>query len=177
MGRWLLAILIGLVGAGIVHILVLFLVPEVSDHGPWEELAASAPLQVFARVDEDRVAVGGAPFFHAAACRFDLGAGPVRVRAEGRVPFWSMAVFDRFGQNVFGVNDRTAEGGGGVDLLLLTPTQMVELQKAVPEGLERTVYVESAPELGIVVLRAFMPDDTWKGLVDRFLGSASCRPL
>ena len=71
------------------------------------------------------------PLFSAIACRFDLDDGVVHVQAPGRVPFWSMSVYDRNGQNIFSFNDRTS-ADGRVNFVVLTPAQTIEVRKQLP---------------------------------------------
>ena len=176
--RWIYAALVGIVGAGIVHILVLFLVPEFSERGPWQQLSLAAPEHVLVDLESDERFSGldRDPLFRSVACRYDLDAGPTRLSATGRVPFWSVSIYDRYGQNSFSVNDRSAEGGA-VDILLLTPLQMVQLQKDPLPDLARTIFVEIAPETGIAVIRAFVPDETWARVAKDFLETSTCERL
>ena len=62
-----------------------------------------------------------------AVCRFSLGDGPVRIRASLPDDFWSVAIFDRRGRNVYSLNDRSAERTQ-LDLAILTPVQMAQLR-------------------------------------------------
>ena len=98
MRRLFHAVLLGLIGAGIVHIIVLMLVPEFSERDAWSRLAMASDLYRMTRLDAE---AGGAPvvksvdpLFYAAACRFDLAEGMVRIKAPGHVPFWSVSVYD-----------------------------------------------------------------------------------
>ena len=175
--RLLHAILLGLLGAGIVHIAVLLLVPEFSERDAWSRLATATDLYRMTRLDAVK---GGAPvvksvdpLFYAAACRFDLDDGMVEVEAPGRVPFWSVSVYDRNGHNIYSFNDRSATGGQ-LDAVILTPAQMIEIRKGLPEELDGAVFVEVPVEEGIVVIRGFVPDDSWKPAVSRFLDDSSC---
>ncbi|TGU34848.1 DUF1254 domain-containing protein, partial [bacterium M00.F.Ca.ET.152.01.1.1] len=56
--RLLHAILLGLVGAGIVHIIVLLLVPEFSERDAWSRLSLASDLYRMNRLDAE---AGGAP--------------------------------------------------------------------------------------------------------------------
>ena len=114
------------------------------------------------------------PLFEAAACRFDLGEGMVRIKASGRVPFWSVSVYDRNGHNVYSFNDRNA-GKRSLDAVVLTPAQMVAVRKDLPEDLAGSVFVETATDEGIAVVRAFVPDESWRPAVRDFFSQASCR--
>lgn len=177
MRRLLHAILLGLLGAGIVHIVVLMLVPEFSERDAWSRLAMASDLYKMTRLDAE---AGGAPvvksvdpLFYAVACRFDLAEGMVRVKAPGNVPFWSVSVYDRNGHNFYSFNDHTATGGV-LDTVVLTPAQMIEVRKQLPEDLQGAIFVEAPIDEGIFVIRSFVPDDSWKPVVSRFLEQSSC---
>ena len=51
-----------------------------------------------------------------------------------RCPFWSVSVYDRSGQNIYSFNDRTPPDGN-LDFVVLTPAQMIELRKDLPDGI------------------------------------------
>ena len=179
MHRLALTIAAGLVGAGIVHIVVLLLVPQFSDRDAWSRLAMAADLNRVVRIDAQ---AGQAPIvepldplFQAAACRFDLSEGMLHVRAPGRVPFWSVSVYERGGANLYSFNDRTSEGGI-LDFVVLTPAQMIEMRKQLPEEFESSIFVEASVDEGIVVIRSFVPDSSWRSNVAKFLGDLSCEP-
>jgi uncharacterized membrane protein len=171
------ALLVGLVGAGIVHIAVLFLLPQFSNRDAWSRLAMAADFYRVVRIDaaagEPPLVTSIDPLFYAAACRFDLGEGIVHVEAPGKVPFWSVSVYDRGGQNIFSFNDRTAQSGL-LDFVVLTPAQMIEVRKQLPEEFEQSVFVETSVDEGIVVIRSFVPDPSWRQIVQGFLGEVSC---
>lgn len=180
MGRLTYAVLLGLLGAGIVHIAVLFLLPFYTDRDAWAQLSeASDPYAVTAigSMPQTTPLVRSVdPLFAAVACRFDLADGVVHVEADGRAPFWSMSVYDRNGQNIFSFNDRTA-ADGRIDFVVLTPVQTIEVRKQLPERFVNAVFVEADIDEGIVLVRAFVPDQTWRPAVETFLGGLSCTSL
>lgn len=177
MRRLLHAVLLGLIGAGIVHIVVLLLVPVFSEQDAWTRLGSATGLYRMARFEAE---AGGPPavksvdpLFRAAACRFDLGDGMVQVTAPGRVPFWSVSVYDRDGRNLYSFNDHAATDGR-LDVVVLTPAQMIEVRKELPEDFAGSVFVEVPIGEGIVVVRGFVPDESWEPAVARFLDGAAC---
>lgn len=176
MGRLFRVILIGLVGAGIVHGLVLLLIPYVSEADVWARLEDRAPFYQVVRIDP----ASGAnmlhlpdPLFEAAACRIDLSEGIVHLRAEGDVPYWSMSIYDRTGQNIFSINDRTSSDGE-LDFLVATSAQLTELRSSPDDDLGTAVFVETEVQEGIVVVRAFVPDPTFEPSVARYLAGLDC---
>lgn len=177
MYRLLYAVAIGLFGAGIVHIVILLMVPDFSERDAWSRLAMVSGQYKMVRLDaetgEQPLVRSVDPLFYAAACRFDLSEGAVRIATPGTVPFWSTSIYDRNGQNIYSFNDHTPTGGN-LDLVVLTTAQMIEFRKELPTNFERSIFVEAAIDEGIVVIRAFVPDESWKPAVSRFLDQASC---
>lgn len=176
MTRLLYAVLVGLVGAGVAHIVILLLLPHYSEQDAWARLAAKDDFYAFTRISGGGMqpVIGDVdPFFDAVGCRFDLSDGVVHVQAPGHVPFWSVSVYDSRGQNIYSLNDR-AQVLGDLDLVLVTPAQMIELRKDVPKEFEKSVFVEADVDKGIVALRGFVPDDTWKPTIANYLDGASC---
>ena len=178
MRRLALTVATGLVGAGIVHIVVLLLLPQFSDRDAWSRLALAAGPYRVVRLDgqagQDPMVESIDPLFQAAACRFDLGDGMLHIRASGHVPFWSASVYERGGENLYSFNDRTAEDGV-LDFVVLTPAQMIEMRKQLPEEFGSSIFVETTAAEGIVVIRSFVPDSSWRPTVSKFLGSLSCQ--
>ena len=179
-GTWMriaYALLIGVVGAGIVHIVILLLVPSFSGRDAWARLASISELYQVTRLDAEAAGAPIAgiadPTLLASACRVDLANGVAHVTAPGKVPFWSVSVYDRSGANLYSLNDRSATDGV-LDLVVLTPEQMIELRKELPEEFARSVLVELPLGQGIVVVRALAPDDTWKAAVSDFLARIGC---
>lgn len=175
--RALYAVVIGLFGAGIVHIAILLLIPEFSERDAWSRLAMASDYYTVTPLDT--VVEGGHivrsadPLFKAAACRFDLSEGVVQMRTDGTAPFWSASIYNRGGQNIYSLNNSTA-AGGRLDFVVLTPEQMIELRKDLPEEFQQSVFVEAPVTEGIVVVRAFVPDATWKPAIDRYFSDMTC---
>jgi uncharacterized membrane protein len=175
--RLIYAIALGLLGAGIVHIVILMMLPQFSERDAWSRLAMAADLYRMVRIDaeagQEPVVKSPDPLFYAAACRFDLNEGIVHVRSPGRTPFWSVSVYDRGGQNIYSFNDRTAETGI-LDFVVLTRPQTIELRKALPPDLEKSTFVETDVGEAMVVVRGFVPDPSWEPTVANFLHAATC---
>ncbi len=97
----------------------------------------------------------------------------VQITAPGQVPFWSVSVYDRNGHNVYSFNDHSATDGR-LDTVVLTPAQMIEVRKELPEDFAGSIFVEAPIGEGIAVIRSFVPDESWKPTVRRFLAGATC---
>jgi len=177
MPRILYAILVGLVGAGIVHIAILMMLPSFSERDAWSRLSELAELYGVASVDvlpgDQPIMRSADPFFRAVACRFDLTDGLVHVEAEGSVPYWSASVYDRNGQNIYSFNDRT-QNGQPLDFAVMTPAQIAGIRKDPTSSLESAVFVEADISEGMIIVRGFVPDESWTTTVQAFLSSVTC---
>lgn len=177
MNRLAYTAVLSLFGAGIVHIAVLMLLPYYTERDAWSLLSQSSDHYAVTRIGGSGATTplvrSVDPLFAAVACRFDLKDGVVHVHGDGTVPFWSMSVYDRNGQNIYSFNDRTATDGM-MDFVVLTPVQTIEVRKTLPESFVDAVFVEADLEEGIVVVRAFVPDPTWRAAIEGFLARIRC---
>jgi uncharacterized membrane protein len=176
MARFLHAIFVGLVGAGIVHIAVLLLIPAYSQRDAWSTLSEQANFYAVTRLDPANSAplIGSLdPLLSAAACRFDLSDGPVRMHGAGEVPYWSVSVYDRSGQNVFSFND-TSTPERVLDFVVATPAQMIGLRNDLPPTFEDSVFIEADIGEGIAVVRVFTPDESWEPTITSYLRDLGC---
>lgn len=180
MNRLFYASLTGMVGAGLVHVAVVFLVPWYSTQDAWPRLSALAPLFQFVEISDpgqpDALLVNGDPLMHVSACRIDIAAAPARILSAGMAPFWSVAIYDRRGINVFSYNDRTS-ANSTVDLVLATGAQAIELGKAALPELAGSIIAEAKSDKLIAIVRAFQPDASMASDVSDFLQRLSCDPV
>lgn len=172
MSRLFHAIALGLVGAAVVHILVLLLLPALSERDAWARLAERAPLYETVPLSDWADAD---PLFRTAACRFDLREGSLQVTAESGAPFWSASVYDRAGSSLFSLSDRTL--GGRLDFQVLDAGQAAAAQLAQALDPDAPARFRADTDEGVAVIRAFVPDQSWEDEVERFVASFRCATL
>jgi uncharacterized membrane protein len=158
---------------------VLLLLPDFSERDAWSRLESRGELYRMIRIDGTPAAAevihrSADPLFYVAACRFDLEEGYAHITAPGRVPYWSVSVYDRSGQNIYSFNDRTATSGQ-LDFVVLTPPQMIDVRKELPEALVSSVFVEADIDQGIALVRVFVPDASWAPQMTRYIDGLICR--
>lgn len=179
MARVVGALVLGLIGAGIVHIAIVLTLPHIAERTAWSRLADRGPPNALIPLDElspaEAVLASPDPDFMAAACRFDLAEGMVEVGSPVSVPFWSAAVYDRNGISIFSLNDRST-ANRALDFVVLTPDQMIEARRDLPGELGQTVFTEVATREGIVLVRAFVPDPSWTETIADFFAQMRCVP-
>lgn len=182
MRRFLYAVALGLVGAGIVHIAILLMLPAYSERDAWSQLSRVTGKYSVVRLGgipgETPIPVSPNPFIEAAACLFNLDEGVVHITAEGDVPFWSVSIYNRNGLNVFSFNDNAASERAAnekaLDLVVLTADQVAGLRNAPTPAFSGSIFVESDSAPGIALVRVFMPDESWEGVVAEFFESMKC---
>ncbi|MEF2551770.1 hypothetical protein VQ042_10435 [Aurantimonas sp. A2-1-M11] len=191
--RLLYAIVVGLVGAALVHILVIFAMPHLAENNAWGRFARLGPLNETVRVEALRSAgpdtIAGTPgsdrhdfafvdpAFVNASCRFSLADGPVRMIASyGPTTFWSASIYDRNGDNLYSINDRSAVDGI-FDLLVGTHDQIVDANAVVETGDDTTIPVEVDLTEGYMTIRVLVDEESKRPSVEDFVASLACRPL
>ncbi len=177
MRRTLFFIVGGLLLGGVIHIAVVFMVPLYATHDAWARIAQ------FGRDGQFHIIPMGSsgpeslpaldPHMLHAVCRFSLAKGPVRIRATLPDDFWSVAVFDRRGRNVYSLNDRSISTPQ-LDLVVVTPVQIAQLRQDPPASLETAIVVEEPIELGFALIRVFVADDLLVPTATKALETADC---
>ncbi len=177
--RVVLAIIVGIVGAALLHLVIILSLPSFSEKDAYTRvlgegqpfrfhaLGKSAGSQALSKED---------PFLDVAVCSFDLTEAPVRLSAEGGVPFWSLATFDSASNETFSINDRTSSGGD-LDVIIANPVQATALRKAMPASLMQSIIVETAQTHGYAVLRVAVPQGSYRAIAADFLAGADCSPM
>lgn len=177
MRRTLLFVLGGLLLGGIIHIAVVFMVPFFASQDAWAEMRRFGRDGQFHTLPQPQAGAEPLtaldPHMLYAVCRFSLADGAVRIRATLPDDFWSIAIFDRRGRNVYSLNDRSAERSQ-LDLAIITPVQMAQLRQDPPASLESAIVVELPIEVGFALIRVFVADDSLLPGATATLSSADC---
>jgi uncharacterized membrane protein len=176
----LFSILTGLVGAALLHLVIVISLPQFSQRDAYTRILAEGENQRFYRLSErpDRAGLmKDDPMVEMTVCAYDISEAPVRLTApNGGVPFWSLGVFDSSSNEVFSINDRTS-ADGVVDVVVGTPAQLTVLRKSLPRGFAQTVLVETQQTEGYAALRSLATHKSFAPLVSQFLDQATCTPF
>ncbi|WP_051231361.1 DUF1254 domain-containing protein [Kaistia adipata] len=175
--RLLLYILGGLLLGGIIHIAVILLLPDFANRDAWTSLGRFGPDGAFHVLPMAEPGTEALPYLDPemayAACRFSLEGGPIRIKAAMPDDFWSIAVFNRRGSNVYSLNDRTAERSD-IDLVIATPVQMAQLRENPIAALNQSIVIEVPITRGFALIRSFVADPTLVGRTEAMLRAANC---
>lgn len=174
--RIVYALLVGLFGAILVHLGVLFLLPDTSSKAAWAMVPAIHPAGTFSELDGDPESGTGLavePGFRLAVCPYDLADGALRAFGSGHVPFWSVAVHSSDGAVLFAANDRNLTLRQ-LDLVVVDGAQLRAIRQQLPEDLVNAVIIDTVVDTGFVVVRVFEPDSSFKPSSDAFLRGLEC---
>lgn len=174
-----LASVIGLLGAAFIHIIIVLALPGWTGMDAWTRVEALGAPNRFYPLPNEASNTGlynTDPYIRTAVCRFDITDGPLRVVASGDVAIWTLSAYDAAADETYSMNDRSAIGAG-VDVAFVTPAQMLQLRRFMPQALERSVLVELREPEGYVALRAVAPMPSQEPAVRAFLANAACLPL
>ena len=172
----LFAIVVGVLGAALLHLVIILALPAYSDRDAFQRVEAMGDEDAFHVLDADHECGGlsnGDPYMQTAVCAFDLADMPVHLTAGGHVPFWSLGIYDSASNEVFSMSDRTSVGGA-LDVLVAAPVQLAAIRKALPAELSQSILVEMTEGQGYVVLRTMAPQPSFKEGASDFLAKARC---
>ncbi|MFS8111531.1 DUF1254 domain-containing protein [Rhizobium jaguaris] len=176
MFRFVFTILTGVLGAALLHVIIILALPHFSDRDAYTRVEDEGDENHFYTLDDkddDAGLSNNDPYIRTAVCAFDIGTQPIRLTAKGRVPFWSLSVYDAASNEVFSMSDRTSVGGV-LDLLIASPIQLTGIRKALPPSLAQSILVEAPRAEGYVVLRTMAPQGSFDDAARDFLSGAGC---
>ncbi|ETS18214.1 hypothetical protein Q648_00751 [Bartonella quintana JK 12] len=175
MTRFIHTALLAIIGALIVHICVLFLIPYWEQNNIWIRLKKSgAPYQFVDLEPNNPIQQSADPLFLLKACRFDLENGPVHLKALKTTQFWSLSAYTRDGIIFYSLNDRTAPHAT-LDLIIGKPIEIIELKQSKSKNNFSSVLVSKNLNEGFAILRIFAPSLLAKKESEAFLSSATCQ--
>lgn len=176
--RLVLLTLMGLVLAGIVHILAVLLIPVLAERDAASAYAAlgdgghaelvtppAAGLPALAEPDPNSVS---------AVCGYDLGTGPVRVSAQtGALPL-GLTLHRHGGGVAYAITDRAAIRGV-LEFVVMTQEQLDERLAQDEEGeTSRELRVVSPSPQGLIVARVMVRHTVDRGEAEALATSVAC---
>ncbi len=175
--RALFLLLAGLVGAALLHIVIIMAIPRYADRNAWKQIEALGPTNFFHILPPGRESLlsYSNPFVRSAICRFDIADQPVRVSSESESPYWSLAIFNPASDEIYSMNDRSSSDRR-LDVVIATPRQMTLYRKNLPDILSDAVLIEYPGNEGYLALRTVSPDPSWEEISRQFLADADCSP-
>jgi uncharacterized membrane protein len=178
MTRWLLWLLGGLLLGGIVHLATILLLPRTATQDAYTRLTAVAPANTItalpAPTPDDAALPFMDPAFATAVCRYDLGAGPLKLRVPVSQAYTAVSFYTRNGVAYYAINDRAA-GRRIIELDLMTAQQRADLPDDEEVTAADRLIVESPTATGLILVRTLGPEPGLMPMAERALTAAQCR--
>lgn len=177
--KFLLAIVTGLVGAGVLHILLILILPFNSNVDAWSKVENLGPPFEFFTLENEPNESGlynEDIFIQTAVCHYILDEGPMQVIADDATEMWTLATFDPGSNEIFSMSARSAINGEG-NFIIGTKGQLLNLRSEEPELIAETIAIEVTDVEGYVALRSIVPSVSSLAEAQSFLSDASCAPI
>ena len=170
-----------LIVAALTHFIVLLTLPTVAEHDAYARVethaapfktvavpAASSIEHAFPYLD---------PAVAAAICRYELGNGPVRVRAPlGRAGFASLSFHSRRGTVFYALTDRAASKGR-MEALIVTAEQLrAMISRDDEDNPSEDLRIVSPTAQGFVMTRVLSASPDTLALAADEAGAMTCTP-
>jgi uncharacterized membrane protein len=178
MMRWLLWLLAGALLGGIVHLVTVLVLPATATQDAYARFAVIAPVNAVTPVPPPTPQNAVIPFmdpaFAAAVCRYDLSAGPIKLRVPVSTAYTSVSFYTRRGVAYYAINDRAA-GRRVIELDLMTNEQRTNLPDDEEVTAADRLIVESPTSTGLILVRALAPETSTMPVAQGALNSARCQ--
>ena len=173
-----LYIVLGLVLAGLIHIVAVLALPALAPKSGYGRLASFGPANTMTQIPPaapgQQVLPMMGPDIRYAFCRFDLADGPVRLNAKVANELLLIALYTPEGQNFYSVVAPDMKRPE-IDLIIITGDQVVaEAGVDAPESSENVIVINSPVSDGIALLRMPLIGPSRASHVERALSAASC---
>ena len=175
-----LYIVLGLVLAGLIHIVAVLTLPMLAPRNAQARLAALGPANTMIELPPaspgHQAMPMMAPDVRYAFCRFDLTNGPIRLRAAIADELWLIALYTPEGENFYtvaGADMKRAQ----LDLILAAADQTVEEAGVdAPESSDEVLVVNAPVTEGIALICAPLAGPSRAARAENALKDTSCGP-
>ena len=180
MVRTLLYLVGGLLLGLVIHLVVILILPRISENGAYTQIAAIDALNKTTLLT---VPTAGEPNplhldpdLSYALCKLELAAGPGELTGTLPLAFWSVAVYDRYGTVLYSTTNRDGIGQT-LDLGIFDPAQtrlLAEQKIDISPGL---LIVEARTDEVFVVVRLASPHPSMRPRYEAQLERLVCRNI
>ncbi len=175
---WIVATLILAV---VVHLGVVIFVPGVDTGQKMAQLTAAGEVNTLHRLgstgEKGTPLTEPSPDLAYAFCTFDISERPLLI--EGKIPptYWSVSIYSETGENIYTLNDKQA-GVPTIKLVIVQEDADIDSGNR-GERPEDAIIVRTPSMTGLVLFRAFIPDQSLHDMVQRHLDNSKCvtRPI
>lgn len=176
--RWVFAIIGGIILGGVVHLVSVLALPRIATQDAFARLDPITKVNIVTPLPAAEPTTAPMPFmdpaFAAAACKYDLSSGPIKLAVPVSQAYTSVSFYTRNDIAYYAINDRSA-GRKVIELDLMTKEQ----KDALPEDEDITaadrLIIESPTATGLIVMRALAAEPSLMAQAKASLAAATCR--
>lgn len=177
--KTVIALLTGLIGAAVLHILIILVLPLYTGSDAWSKVINLGPaneFHVLANQENSTGLYNEDIHIQSAVCYYDLDDGPLQISTDRSSDMWTFGAFDTGANEIFSMSARSSIQGE-VNFLIVNRAQILTLRSEEPDLVSRTIAIEGTDTQGYAVIRAIAPDFSQVTEARSFLSSASCAQL
>jgi len=172
---WVLgAVLLG----GIVHLATVLALPRAANQDAYSRLVPLTKVNAVVPLPMPTAEASIMPFmdpaFTAAACRYDLSSGVIKLNVPLSQAYTSVTFYTRNSVAYYAIDDRAA-GRRAIELDLMTAEQHAQVPEEEDVTAADRLIIESPTTTGLIVLRALAPEPGLMPMARRALANAQCR--
>ena len=176
--RWLFAILGGILLGGVVHLVSVLALPRIASQDAYARLAPMLKLNAVTPLPDATPGTAPMPFmdpaFAAAACKYDLSSGSIKLRVPVSQAYTSVSFYANEDISYYAINDRSA-GRKVIELNLMTEAQHAALPEEEDVTAADRLIIDSPTATGLIVLKALAPEPGMMEQAQATLTAAKCR--
>ena len=175
------ALLCGVVGAGIVHIVATFATPGLLRPNTYDRITEHLPantLVVLGQPEADSQLIPyQEPDMQIAVCHYDVSGGPVSARVVLPSSGWTLALYSPAGDNFYVMPGRDQRVTMVNALLMLHQNEDAALPLSAGQTARNApTYIDVPEPTGLMVIRGPVKGESYKDEVANILARASCGP-
>ncbi|HAT87812.1 MAG TPA: hypothetical protein DCS30_18880 [Rhizobiales bacterium] len=177
--RTLYVVLAALFAAIIIHIITILAVPNMAVNDVWHRNVRTASLGQLHIIKTAKDVLDDFPeldpAFAYAMCRVDVSNVPAQLTGSLDSGFWSLAYFDVKNRVQFSLTNQIS--GRDVQVVLANKVQQRLLSERRDLVDDTAVVITAKEDQGLLVLRAFVEQETERNAIARSLSKLDCSPL
>lgn len=176
--RFLAVVVAGVLLGGLVHLVSVLALPAIATQDAYSRLAPLARVNSMTPLPEVTPDATLIPFmdpaFATAVCRYNLGAGPLKLSVPISQSYTSVSFYTAEEIAYYAINDRSA-GRKVIELDLMTEAQHEELPKDEEVTAADRLIIDSPSQSGLIVVRALAAEPSLMAQAQASLAAATCR--
>ncbi|HWW50051.1 MAG TPA: DUF1254 domain-containing protein [Xanthobacteraceae bacterium] len=176
--RILAAIVAGVLLGGIIHLVSVLAMPTIATKNAYERLTPLTKVNTMTALPLATPDQSAIPFmdpaFAAAACRYDLSNGPIKLSVPVSQSYTSVSFYTDDEIAYYAINDRSA-GRKVIELDLMTDEQHENVPKDEEVTAADRLIIDSPSTTGLILVRALAAEPGLMAQAQAALASATCR--